>query len=316
MECGTWLNWQIDYLLFLQCFRDSSGHIFDRFFLFITTFGEITIPIFIICSLYWAINKKAGQFLLWNYLFGFITNQLVKVSACIYRPWILDSRIKPLAAAIPAATGYSFPSGHTAGAMSVWGGLAVSFWKNKWVRYISIAIVLCVMFSRNYLGVHTPQDVVVSFLLSCFVLYGTYKLINWEEQDKNRDLIVLGTVFTVTVLTVLYIYLKNYPIHYLFGKILYDPNPIKTDSLLRSGFLLGAFTGWILEKRFIIFNPETGTNIKKVLRVIVGLILMVGLHNCGQNCGDMGILYGFVQHFIMGLFITCLYPFLIKRFNL
>ena len=36
------------------------------------------------------------------------------------------------------ADGYSFPSGHTTGAMSVWGGTAFWFWKNRCVsdRYL------------------------------------------------------------------------------------------------------------------------------------------------------------------------------------
>lgn len=314
MDYGAWLGWQIDYLLFIQCFRDTSCHIFDKFFLFITMFGEVIIPLIIICSIYWAINKKIGQFILWSYLFGFIVNQLAKVTACVYRPWILDCRVRPLADAIPAATGYSFPSGHTAGVMSIWGGLAVSFWKNKWVRYSCIAVIICVMLSRNYLGVHTPQDVIVSFILSCGVLYGTYKLIGWEEKKENRDIKIVGTVLSVTLLAILYINLKSYPIHYLFGKILYDPNPIKIDSILRSGFIVGAFIGWLLEKRYIGFKPECGTNLKKIGRVILGLVIMTGMFKCIHVCDC--ICYGFIQYFLMGIFLTCLYPFIIKYFKI
>ena len=99
-----WLGWQIDYLLYLQNFRDISGHVLDKFFIYITMCGEVIIPWLVISLFYWVINKKTGQFILWSYLFGFIANTLAKVTACIYRPWILDSRVCPLKEAIPAAT--------------------------------------------------------------------------------------------------------------------------------------------------------------------------------------------------------------------
>lgn len=68
----SWLGWQIDYLLLLQNFRDFSGHILDKFFLTITMFGEIAIPVLFICCLYWCINKKIGMYVLWCYTLVFL----------------------------------------------------------------------------------------------------------------------------------------------------------------------------------------------------------------------------------------------------
>ena len=116
----SWLGWQIDYLLFLQNFRDLSHHIFDNFFLTITLFGQIFIPMSIICLIYWCINKKTGFYVLSTYLYGFLVNIFLKTTACIYRPWLLDSRVKPLTQAIAGATGYSFPSGHTSEVLDIY----------------------------------------------------------------------------------------------------------------------------------------------------------------------------------------------------
>lgn len=323
MNCGAWLGWQIDYLLYLQNLRDVTHHVFDNFFLIITMFGEVMIPVVVICTLYWTINKKIGQFVLWSYFMGFVVNQIAKTTACIYRPWILDSRVHPLAQAIPAATGYSFPSGHTAGAVATWGGCAVSFWKNKLIRYICIAIVLCVMFSRNYVGVHTPQDVIVSFVLSCFVLFGVYKIIKWTEQDEKRDKYVILGVFAATILTVLYTVFRHYPVDYLFGKVLYYPTQVKYEIFARSGFIFGALTGWFAEKRHIDFNPENGAFFKKVVRLLLGLTVIFGLNTIsgifkGMISTNLSVALSgmFVQHLLIGLFITCIYPFIVKKYNL
>lgn len=315
MVNSWWMSWQIDYLLYLQNLREVSHHIFDRFFLIITMFGEITIPIIIITLFYWVLNKRAGQLMLWSYIFGFILNFAAKITACIYRPWILDTRIKPVPEAIPAATGYSFPSGHTAGVMSVWGSLALSFWNNKFVRYISIAIIFLVMFSRNYLGVHTPQDVIVSFVLSCFVIWGANRLIDWENKGKNRDLIITLSLFVLTVLVLVYSFVKGYPIQYLFGKVLYDPASVKISMLCHSGFLFGAFAGWIFEKRYVDFQPQAGSVIKKIIRFAIGMLILFGIDSTIKNL-QLGICVQFIQYSILGLFVTFIYPFMVKKFNL
>lgn len=316
MNCGAWLGWQIDYLLWLQNFRDVSGHVFDKFFTIITLFGEVTIPIIVITVFYWAINKRVGTFLLWSYMFGFVVNHFAKATACIYRPWILDSRVHPLAQAIPAATGYSFPSGHTAGAVSIWGGLAVSFWKNKIVRYLGFAIIILVMISRNYLGVHTPQDVIVSLFLSSFVLFFTWKLLKYEENGpKKRDFIIVASVYAIVIFTCLYALFKPYPIHYLFGKILYDPKLMQIDVVTKQSCLFGVFLGWLLEKWYIAFNPETGSVLKKIFRVVLGIVLFFAIKS-SSSIVPFGILGECVQMFILGFFITFIYPLMIKIFNI
>lgn len=318
MQYGSWLGWQIDYLLYLQSFRDLSHHVFDNFFITITMFGEVMIPISVICLLYWALNKRAGQFIMFSYMFGFITNIILKTIACIYRPWILDSRIHPVPQALPAATGYSFPSGHTAGATSTWGGLAVYFWQNKIVRYMGIIILLCVMVSRNYLGVHTPQDVIVSFFVGIFLLWFIGKLMKWEEQKEGRDLKILLAVMVIVALTVVFVAVRHYPIHYLFGKILYDPSSLKVDALWKASCMLGAFIGWFIEKRYIQFDAEKGSFVKKTIRVVLGITILSALHSAEAPLQILPIhhLGLAIQYFIIGLFVTGLYPLMIKKWNL
>lgn len=86
----------MDYLLLLQNFREWSGGIFDSFFTHITMGGEYEFGILFTALIYWIINKNYGIFMIWNLFLGLLTNQFLKVTACIYRPWILDSRIHPV----------------------------------------------------------------------------------------------------------------------------------------------------------------------------------------------------------------------------
>ena len=209
------------------------------------------------------------MYVLWCYTFGFLTNIFLKTTACIYRPWILDSRVHPLPSAIPAATGYSFPSGHTAGAVSSWGATVFAFWENKIIRYLGITLVVLIMISRNYVGVHTPQDVIVSFIVGVCLLFLVNKLYNWVQKAENRDLIITCSVTMLSVLLLLYVNLKSYPMDYLNGKILFDPTPVKIDTFARIGGVLGVFYGWLLEKRFLNFD-NVGTVFHKIIRMVFG----------------------------------------------
>jgi undecaprenyl-diphosphatase len=62
---------------------------------------------------------------------------------------------------------HSYPSGHVAAAVALYGGMAVLIWlfcANRW-RWLSAALVvlpLLVGMARLYLGVHHPSDVVTS----------------------------------------------------------------------------------------------------------------------------------------------------------
>lgn len=312
----SWLGWQLDYLYLLQNFREVTNHVFDNFFLHITWFGEIYIPVLFMCFVYWCINKKSGVFIMFNYLFGFIANTFLKTTACIYRPWILDSRIKPLAEAIPAATGYSFPSGHTAGAVSTWGGCAVAFWNNKIVRYSCFTIIFLVMLSRNYVGVHTPQDVIVSFVLGIILLLASKKLFKWMEENPKADILFILAITIVCAILLAYVNLKSYPCDCFGGVLLYNPAPIKVDTLAKVGCVLGIIYGWFIENRFIKFQAEYGTTLRKLFRMIVGasiLFVLLGVLKpfCIEHLGES--LGQFVCYFNTGLFITLIYPYFISK---
>ena len=104
--------------------------------------GLILLPALI----YWCIDKKKGFFILTATSACLVVNSVIKLTACVYRPWIRDPRITPAGDAIKEATGYSFPSGHTAAAGPMLGGTAMCFKEKKAVPPICIIILLMVAF--------------------------------------------------------------------------------------------------------------------------------------------------------------------------
>ena len=130
----------IQYLLWLQDFRNSIQDAWTPFMEFVSMFATnylILIPVF----MYWFWDKRKGLYTLVSYYFCMLLTPLIKLTACIYRPWIRDSRVLPAGDSITTATGYSFPSGHTTTAGPLAGGMAVSMWPNKRTRWLSFVFV-------------------------------------------------------------------------------------------------------------------------------------------------------------------------------
>ncbi len=314
----NFLKPQLEYLLLLQNFRENTHGIFDWLFCHITMFGEYCIAMFVIAFFYWMVNKKCGIYMIWNFFGAVVFNQFLKVSACIYRPWILDSRIHPIESAMKYATGYSFPSGHTAIATGTYGALAIKFRSNKIARYSLIAVVLLIAFSRNYLGVHTPQDVVVSMIIGIILLCMTSKILNWVEKGKNRDLIVFGTITILCILLMIYTELKQYPIDYLNGQILVDPAKMRYESFPKAGFAMGAFLGWLLERRFLNFEAPKCKLLGKTLFFVIGGIILYFLQEYLTTIflQYMPVAIGrFSSCFLISIYITAIYPMVINFYN-
>ena len=264
----------IQYLLFLQTIRNSVGDVFNSFCIFITTIAVdyyILVPALII---FWTVDKKKGSKILLSWGTSLAAGSFLKATFCTYRPWIRDSRVRPAEEVLSGATGYSFPSGHSFSAGGFWNSLALCYRKYKSIVYFSIIMLLLTMFSRNYLGVHTPQDVVVGALVSFVCAFAMVKVCDYIEMHPEKDWIVFLVVTIVTIALLCYIGLKSYPKDYLDGVLLVDPKKMTIDGFKDPGRFYGLFLGWFLERKFIRFSTE-GSASQKVSRALIGGLLVV-----------------------------------------
>ena len=156
---------------FLRLLEGIRLPAFSAFFSVVTYFGDEIAFMLAAFILFWCVDKRTGYYAFLAGLFGTIANQFLKIACRIPRPWVLDPDFTIVESARAAATGYSFPSGHTQNAVSTFGAAAVMT-KRRWVRRTCIALVVLVPFSRMYLGVHTPLDVGVAFLMAAALLAG------------------------------------------------------------------------------------------------------------------------------------------------
>lgn len=157
----------MDFLYFLENLRVP---VLNEFMLLITHLGEETAFLAIALIVFWCVDKYEGYYLMGVGLFGNMANQFLKITCRVPRPWVRDPNFHALEAAIPEAGGYSFPSGHSQTAVGTFGCIAVTR-KNKLLRGICIALMILVPFSRMYVGVHTPADVLVGSAMALVMVF-------------------------------------------------------------------------------------------------------------------------------------------------
>ena len=209
----------MEFLRLLESIRTPLG---DAFFSTITHLGEETILIVVGLLFFWFINKKQGYYILAVGFLGTIINQFLKLFFRIPRPWVKDPSFTIVESARAEATGYSFPSGHTQSAVGIFGCITRLSYdtsdnntaKNKKalaiLRIACVAACILVPLSRMYLGVHTPADVGVSFLVATTLVFVLYPVM-------SKAFFRLNAPFFCGVTT--YSYVRNSFIFNLFLKI-------------------------------------------------------------------------------------------------
>ena len=107
-------------------------------------------------------TRKTGYAAVLSLIFGVIvTNLLLKNIVARPRPFAEIEALIPL---IAKPTGFSFPSGHTTASFAV--ALVMLRMLPKKIGIPAVVLAALVAFSRLYLGVHYPTDVLAGFVVA------------------------------------------------------------------------------------------------------------------------------------------------------
>lgn len=303
----------IQYLLLLQHFRDATGGVLNNFFVQIS---DLSYGIFIwmlACILFWAVDKKSGSFLFLNIGVNRFVMQLLKLTFCVYRPWIRSAEIVP----VETASGYSFPSGHSVTSASNYGTVLARYGKkHKPLGAFMIVMMLLTMLSRNYIGVHTPQDVVVGTAMGLIVVFLGIRAWTWIDEKPEREQIIPIAGLVLTVLFLIYISVKSYPLDYdAAGKLLVDPAKMMKDGYKDAGRILGVSLGWYLERRFVRFSTDVPV-LTKITRCGVGVLLLMLYEQAFMPAVTGAVSFGwigFVLTFGELILLLTVYPLCFSR---
>ena len=307
----------IQYLLFLQNIREATGGIFDEFFNAISKFSVDILP-FLPYVVFWCVNKKWGYRFTATAWLGELINGVVKLTVCAYRPWIRSAEVNPAGDSKTAATGYSFPSGHTLKGTIHYGTTAVWQWSSRrWLAVLCIILILLTGFSRNYLGVHTPQDVLVA-TVEGVVLIALVGIVQKALEDKEKAMDILTFVgVAVMIGALLYVTLKPYPMDYdAEGKLLVDPQKMMNDCFKACGGFFGFLIGSFIERHFIRFEIPKGSYNLPILACIGFALLLAWkeLFAPATVVAGLGGHWGnFISQCVMVLFALTVWPIVITK---
>ena len=165
----------------IQFFIQSHFHVpfLDTLFIFITKLGDsgliwIALGLALVC---FRKTRKCGVAVLLALLTEWaICNGILKNMIARPRPYTLYPDI-PLY--VPRLHSYSFPSGHAASSFVAAVAL-FQFYKKSGITAITLATLIA--FSRVYLFMHWPTDVLAGALLGTLIAFCTVKLLQLMEQ--------------------------------------------------------------------------------------------------------------------------------------
>lgn len=282
----------------------------NEFMLLVTRLGEETAFLVLALILFWCVDKRRGYFVMAVGFMGTMVNQLLKCLCAVPRPWVLDPEFTILEQAREAASGYSFPSGHTSTAVGTFGSIAATE-KRRWLSVVCIVLAVLVGFSRMYVGVHTPYDVLVGAACALLLVI-CFKPIVMGKSEKAMY-VLMGILMATGIGFLLYVELHRFPADFDAHNL----TSATKNAYTMIGCLAGMFVVYIGETKWVNFSTE-GTWWIQLIKVALGLGLVLAV-KAGLKT-PLNMLFGeltgrAVRYFLIVLVAGLLWPMTFQFWN-
>jgi undecaprenyl-diphosphatase len=153
-----------------------------KFFTFIGSGSVVAFIVIIAMIMFYVILKHRSELVL-------LLAVVIGSALLNYVLKIIFHRARPTIHRLIEETGYSFPSGHSMAAFTLYGILSFLLWKHissyqgrSLLIIVSILMITMIGISRIYLGVHYPSDVLGGFLAS-----GIWLILSIWTFQKYQD---------------------------------------------------------------------------------------------------------------------------------
>ncbi len=245
----------IPFILWVQgTFQSDGMTALMRFFSFLGTeyFFLLAMPF-----IYWTLSKRWGVMTALALVFSSYVSGFIKWTLNIPRP------PSPPVQKFWHETSPGFISGHATTAMGVWGTLA-ALARRAWFWALAGLLAFSIGFSRIYLGVHYPSDVIggwiAGLLVAAALLWGLPRLEPRVRTWPAGMMLMAAFAFSLLLLAI-------FPI---------DPeSPFwpAASAVQLSGLLFGMLAGLAWDVKRLHFRVESPWS-RRILRFLAGLILL------------------------------------------
>jgi len=193
----TIFQWGLNFIIMIQ---QIDTPLLDSFFRAITSLGDELFYLLLFPFLLWCVDFYLGIRVGIIFLLSVYVNTGVKEIFQQPRPFDILPEIQKA-----HASGYGFPSGHAQSSLVVWGSIAYCK-KQTWIRSLSVLLILLIGFSRIYLGVHFPTDILGGWLFGGLILslsYFIFLKIKPDLTQGNMIFKIIGiTLFPIILLQI------------------------------------------------------------------------------------------------------------------
>ena len=262
----------MSFLYFLEEIRNP---VLDFLFSIVTLFGEETVFMAVGMIVFWCVNKQKGYYLLSVGFVGTVINQFLKILFRIPRPWVKDPNFTIVESAREAASGYSFPSGHTQTSVGLFGGLALKF-KSRAIRIASIALCVLVPLSRMYLGVHTPADVGVSIVIALVLIFVLAPIFEKAEKSPKVMYALLFSLTGIMLAYLLFISFWSFPEEVFHVDNVHNYISAVKNAYTLTGCMLGFLVVYTVDLKWLKFDTKAVWWVQ-IIKIAGGLVLVLAV---------------------------------------
>ena len=200
----------LDTPLFFFINRDLQNTFFDILMPFIT---QRSYLIFLPLCLWFLLKNKKKAFI--ALVLGFASLLIADWASNTLKHFF--ERLRPCSALegvrvlVGCGKSFSMPSNHAVNAFAFMTPFYILI-KNR-TRYVFVAVAVLVAFSRVYVGVHYPSDIIAGALLGLLLSLSTVKFYNWSsERFKEKPCSTVLMVFLLAVSLFRIYYILNGPL--------------------------------------------------------------------------------------------------------
>lgn len=275
-----------DFILWVQ---SASNQFLDTLFFAVTNLGSPLVLALYVIIVYWCFDKYRGLNLAFILSTSVVLNTGLKGLFRIPRPYTYHSGINHLDRI--TGVGWSFPSGHAQLTASAMVGLYLNF-KNRIFAALALVVPILVSFSRIYLGVHTPVDVLCGMAIGAVWAWVVFTLV--------RRITTSGKTITLLLFCAVQLLFSILFPHHDFIRI--------------AGLCMGFVVGFLLDETYLHFSPITHPGLK-ILNALLGCVIAGSVKVALSMVLPDTALATSAEYCLVGITITFLCPWIFSKLN-
>ncbi|MBD3196363.1 MAG: phosphatase PAP2 family protein [Candidatus Lokiarchaeota archaeon] len=262
-------------------------------FSIITYLGDVIPSVLIVTTAYYIYDKRFAKNLAYSLLSSSYSNGVLKDIFQDPRPWTRRE-----------VTGYGFPSGHSQNAVAVWGYMAYhARKKNKIVAWIFVFIAYLIAISRVMVGVHDIQDIWGGLLFGMLFLTIFILLEPRASEIINSLHIALKLLLAIIIPVILF----------LAVMLIFPETEIEYG--IYCGAMLGISCGYLVECKFIQYDPTELEGKERIINLIIGVIITFVLYFILSLVDIESQIWDFAQFTILSFLLVTLVPWIFTVFQ-